>query len=619
MLGLILLFIIIYYLIRNFCGPLYRLGYKNNIKSSILLNSKDILKNRLTESNLQVIDSEFDYIIIGSGISGLTSASILSFLGNKVLVLEQHDVVGGALHVFKDKGYLFDVGLHYVGQPKQSIKDILKIITDPDIPIKFYEMNGEWGNAGNKLDKVYDTFVSGDKTINLKSGKEGFIQAFIEHDEFKQYEQEIRELTNDIIKKDNSSTYYYLSKTYGKYTSILIKFLFGRKYMKFNEMNGYQYLKQFISNDKLIYTIGGSIGDLGRSLKSTPSFCIKGILRHYINGGYYPGGGSERLVKSMASNILKRGGHILVNARVKEIITKNNKIVGVKVRKGTSEKEWVIKSKNVISSAGIKNTFRLAKINDHINNTQYYQNFVMTFVGLNKESTDLDIYCNNTWIRSEPIDQDILIKKFTDCCLEFLDTGNTEQFNCITPPMFISPNSPKDPYWKLNPDNNNKTTVTLIGLVDRRLYNRLELDGLLEQKVDKRNIEYQELKKLIEETMIRCFLKQYPKAKGAINYTKTATPITFNHYLESYKGNCYGIGVSQPNFYTYFDDARIGTSVKGLYMVGQDIVSPGIFGAMESGILLIYKLLGYNKIQNIIIDRIIGVDPINDILGTTKT
>jgi len=50
-------------------------------------------------------DNNFDVIIIGSGISGLSSASILSQLYNKrVLVLERHWKIGGFTHIFKRVG-----------------------------------------------------------------------------------------------------------------------------------------------------------------------------------------------------------------------------------------------------------------------------------------------------------------------------------------------------------------------------------------------------------------------------------------------------------------------------------------------------------------------------------
>ena len=62
------------------------------------------------------IPTELDAIIIGSGISGLYLGSSLARVGKKVLVLEQHYVAGGCTHIFEDKGYEFDTGLHYVGR-----------------------------------------------------------------------------------------------------------------------------------------------------------------------------------------------------------------------------------------------------------------------------------------------------------------------------------------------------------------------------------------------------------------------------------------------------------------------------------------------------------------------
>ena len=55
------------------------------------------------------LNDNYDVIVIGSGIGGLTCAGLLSRVGKRVLVLEQHTIAGGCTHSFEDKGYEFDL------------------------------------------------------------------------------------------------------------------------------------------------------------------------------------------------------------------------------------------------------------------------------------------------------------------------------------------------------------------------------------------------------------------------------------------------------------------------------------------------------------------------------
>ncbi|OQY03119.1 MAG: hypothetical protein B6I20_05705 [Bacteroidetes bacterium 4572_117] len=55
---------------------------------------------------------QYDIIIIGAGLGGLTAGAKLSKEGKKVLLIEQHYVPGGCATTFKRKGFTFEVGLH---------------------------------------------------------------------------------------------------------------------------------------------------------------------------------------------------------------------------------------------------------------------------------------------------------------------------------------------------------------------------------------------------------------------------------------------------------------------------------------------------------------------------
>lgn len=53
---------------------------------------------------------EADVVVIGSGIGGLCCAGLLARYQQDVLVLESHDLPGGAAHSFDIKGFKFDSG-----------------------------------------------------------------------------------------------------------------------------------------------------------------------------------------------------------------------------------------------------------------------------------------------------------------------------------------------------------------------------------------------------------------------------------------------------------------------------------------------------------------------------
>ena len=48
-------------------------------------------------------DTAWDYLVLGSGMGGMTAAAMLAEQGKRVLVLEQHYVPGGFTHTFRRK------------------------------------------------------------------------------------------------------------------------------------------------------------------------------------------------------------------------------------------------------------------------------------------------------------------------------------------------------------------------------------------------------------------------------------------------------------------------------------------------------------------------------------
>ena len=100
------------------------------------MHNVSLYMERLTAFNEQVAtDEQWDVVVIGSGVGGLASAALLGKIGKKVLVLEKHHVCGGACHTFNDKGYVFNIGIHYVGEMGRPSygKTLLDFVSDGQI------------------------------------------------------------------------------------------------------------------------------------------------------------------------------------------------------------------------------------------------------------------------------------------------------------------------------------------------------------------------------------------------------------------------------------------------------------------------------------------------------
>ena len=150
-----------------------------------------MLKQGISEDK---IPSNLDAIVIGSGIGGLSVAALLAKTGKKVLVLEQHDQAGGCCHTYVDKGFEFDVGIHYVGEMAEGTLSRLLIDELSDCGI-------EWA----QLEDIYDTVVIGigdssvkPKRFPIPSGRGKLIDVLLER--FPSEEKAIRKFF-DLLKR----------------------------------------------------------------------------------------------------------------------------------------------------------------------------------------------------------------------------------------------------------------------------------------------------------------------------------------------------------------------------------------------------------------------------------
>lgn len=93
---------------------------------------------------------KYDAIIIGGGLGGLTAGAVLSKKGKKVLLIEQHFMVGAAT-VSKRKDINIEVGLHemYFGEYGYDIKRDLFDYLELDTKIELVSLPETWDIKDN--------------------------------------------------------------------------------------------------------------------------------------------------------------------------------------------------------------------------------------------------------------------------------------------------------------------------------------------------------------------------------------------------------------------------------------------------------------------------------------
>ena len=104
------------------------------------------------------------------------------------------------------------------------------------------------------------------------------------------------------------------------------------------------------------------------------------------------------------------------------------------------------------------------------------------------------------------------------------------------------------------------------------------------------------------EKMLKVLYKYYPSIKGNVKYTNLGSPLTFNHYINSNQGEIYGLNNTTDRF-EVDDWLRPQTNIQNLFITGQDVLSHGITGALNSGLLTTYSILGYGTILDLLIGR----------------
>lgn len=506
---------------------------------------------------MKKIDDNYDVVIIGSGMGGMSCGLILAKEGKKVCILEKNAQIGGTLQTFKRDGAKFDTGVHYVGglekgQPLYPYFKYLDIFKDVDI--KKLDIDG-YDRISFDGDEIMYPHAQG-----YDNFKKQLLKYFPEEEEaLDNYIKDIRELCNNFglynLFKDNSDVNEY-------------DLMHEGATQKINSYTKNEKLRQVLSGSNLLYA--------GEENK-TPFYVHALVVNSYIMSAYKFINGGSQISRSLNYSINKLGGVIVRNAEVTAINHDKNNVSSVSLKDGR-----VIKADTFISNVHPSLTLDLMDTSlmrkSYTKRIKSIENTISVFtLYLTLKPKALKAFNYNRYHFSSA---DVWnVGKYTD--------ENWGEDLAV----FGLPD-PKNPDYT--------------GAMSIMAYMRIEemepwLDSVnTTTEVNDRGQDYTAFKEEKAQKLLKKADKIIPGLIEAIQSYHTSTPLTQRDYLNVVDGGLYGIARDHKEPLRSQINTR--TKMKNLYFTGQNIILHGVLGATISSIVTCGEIIGkeylVEKIRN---------------------
>jgi all-trans-retinol 13,14-reductase len=494
--------------------------------------------------------SEFDVIVIGSGMGGMTAAAALSRFDHKVLLLEQAQKIGGLTHTFTRDGFTWDVGLHYCGTfgHDQFAGRILDWLSGGTI---------EFSSVG----AVYDTLHFPDGfEISVGSPAEEYKMEL--KDRFPDNAAEIDAYFEALLSAEEAGQMASAERAMPKPFRSTHHWLNKKKIQRWCSRTTDEVIAELISNPKLAAVLSAQWGTYGGKPKEA-SFAVHAIIMgHYLEGARYPVGGAAAIARGLVPVIEAAGGSARAGTPVSEIVLDDGKAVGVRT---TSGEEF--NAPFIVSAIGATETMKRL-LPEKIREQDWAREIVTfkpsichfdLFLGFEGDIARHGATRSNHWFY-ESWDTSDAIWSAAD--------GDPIQM------MFVSFGSLKDPAH--DPGPMNKHTGDMLVWADWA-----SVAKFANEDADERADEWAAFKQSIESRMLDFFKKKFPDLAPLIVYHELGTPLATVSFTGHEKGGFYGIETTPRRMLS--DALNVRTPVPGLFLAGQDVVTPGIAGALSGG------------------------------------
>ncbi len=480
---------------------------------------------------LRDVSTDYDAIVIGAGMGGLSAATHLAVGGMKVLLLEQHYKVGGCTSSFERGDFSFETALHEMSMgggdgiirhiwEEAGIADDIELIKVPTLGrsvfpgVEFTHVNG-----------VQDTF---DALIKQWPKEKENLEEF--HEMLEKMHDETLEL-RDL---------YLANPLKALFTKLTVP-LRQRTLTKYYNNTVEEVLDDYFEDKELKAVLSQFWMYYGPPPSEQWSLIYFIASYSYMrNGAWQFMGSSQALSDAYAARIQKVGGKVLTDSLVESIkVDDNDRARGITLSTGEEyTAQYVVSAIDPfqVFNKMIPKEKTPRHIRKVLDNMKPSNSFAGVYLGLDVplshfgiKEDDYEIVYNTS------LDEDLMYKNMM--------AGNYDG-GLVTITLY---SNLKDPFYA--PEG--KSVVVLNTYSDISTW-------------PERGDEYYKQKEKMEDALIKLAENVLPNLSEHIEVREGMTPRTIQQYTLQYKGIPYGWNFTPDQA----DRIPISTDIEGLYMTG---------------------------------------------------
>lgn len=496
--------------------------------------------------------TDYDAIVIGAGNAGLTAAATLQRGGARTLLVERHNIPGGAGTSFRRGRFEFEVALHQlsgIGQEGQafSLRGLLERLDVAD-RLELVEEH-----------ELYRTVVPGALDVTLPADWHGAIEAIESafpgnRDRLERFFDLCRQV----------AMWRAMAPQAERNPAVLEQLeAHGEPLLRHGLRSFKAVLDEHFDDPRVKYVLASYWGYLGVPPSVLPFMDLAILLFAYVEfKPFHIRGGSQMLSSALLDSFQRAGGDVRFNTAVERILTRDGRARGVRLDDGEEVgAETVVANVSPVLTYGRMlddPTLVPAHVREGLSARRLGPSAFVLHVGADATPQELGVVASSNFIATD-LDEDRLAAGFRT-----LDDPASAMLTCydVEPIGFSPPGA---------------SHLSVVALQYASAWEGLSPDA------------YGRAKFAFAERLLDLTAPLAPGLRDAIEEVDVATPLTMSRYLGHPGGAIYGFEQDATDSWLFHDGER--PQVPGLVHAGAWAGMGGFQPTLESGARVAKSLL----------------------------